>query len=93
MPGAKMTREEQELYSLTLFRIGDLVEIDESDIVGAIEGMQIKIGCEDQYLIAYHDNCGNPQRVWWPASSLEAVGDNEPPMSNVIPFPRNATFH
>lgn len=86
-----MTPTELALYQLTAFDLGDLVEIDESDVVGAIEGMQIRIGCEDQYLVSYHDNCGNPQRTWWPSSALVAVDEDEP-ASNVIPFP-NATRH
>jgi hypothetical protein len=92
-----MTPLENKLYSLTRFTIGDLVEIDESEIIGAIEGMKIRIGCEDEYLVSYHDAAGSPQRVWWPDSSLEAVEDDETE-SNVICFAcereaRNTTRH
>lgn len=78
-----MTREELALYALTAFDLGDIVEIDDSGCIGEIVGMEIKIGCEDRYLVAYHDNSDNPQRVYWPASSL---ADYEPE-SNVIRFP------
>lgn len=79
-----MTEDEKSIYGLTRFAIGDLVEIDESELIGEVVGMQIKIGCEDSYLLSYHDACGNPQRTWWPGSSLEPIEDDE--NGNVICF-------
>ena len=83
-----MTPDEFALYQITAFDLGDLVEIERSEIVGVIDGMRVVVGDEDQYLIAYQDNCGNPQRNWWPASSLELVeeGDDTDADSNVICF-------
>jgi hypothetical protein len=81
-----MTPFEKELYQLTAFDLGDVVEIDQSGVIGEIVGMQIQIGREDQYLVSYHDHCGNPQRVLWPASSLDDADEDEPE-SNVIIFP------
>lgn len=81
-----MTRDELALYALTAFDLGDLVEIDDSEIIGEVAGFRIVLGAEDEYLVAYHDNCGNPQRQWWPASSLDGV-DEPPRDSNVIPVP------
>ena len=83
-----MSPEEFALYQIIAFDLGDLVEIERSEIVGVIDGMRVVVGDEDQYLIAYQDNCGNPQRNWWPASSLELVeeGDADDADSNVICF-------
>lgn len=78
-----MSPEEKELYAMHYFDLGDLVEIDDSEIFGEVAGMKVEEGCEDFYLVRYHDNCGNPQRNWWPASSLT---DADPDDSNVICF-------
>lgn len=90
-----MTPTELALYQLTAFDLGDLVEIDESDLIGMVDGFRVVVGSEDEYLVRYHDNCGNPQRQWWPASALESADE---PESNVIPFPtvrkpRGTTIH
>lgn len=84
-----MTREELALYALTAFDLGDLVEIDGSDLIGEIVGMKIQIGNEDQYNVSYHDTCGNPKMEWWPASALESAdeGGGPEPESNVVAFP------
>lgn len=81
-----MSPDELALYALTAFDLGDLVEIDDSDIVGEVIGFIIVIGNEDKYLVAYHDNCGNPQRNWWPASALTSA-DDDGPESNIVKFP------
>lgn len=81
-----MTPDELALYALTAFDLGDLVEIDDSEIIGEIAGFTVVIGDEDKYLVAYHDNCGNPKREWWPASALSSADDDEPG-GNVIKFP------
>lgn len=82
-----MSPEEIALFQLTAFDIGDIVEIDNSELIGEIVGMQIKIGCEDSYLVSYHDHNGNPQRVWWPSSSLDLADDDGPDLTNVVAFP------
>lgn len=67
-----------------LFDLGDLVEIDDSCVIGEVVGLKIEFGNEDSYLISYHDNSGNPQRKWWPASSLDSA--DEPDNDNVVCF-------
>lgn len=91
-----MTPKERALYMLTRFAVGDAVEIDDSSIIGEVVGIQIKIGCEDTYLLAYRDATDSPQRIWWPDSSLEPA--DEPDDSNIICFScakreRSATLH
>jgi len=85
-----MTPEETYLYSLHLFDIGDIVEIEGSELFGEIVGLQIQIGNEDRYLVSFLDGTGTPRREWWPASSLESADDDEPDveaLSNIIQFP------
>ena len=89
---ARMTREEADLFRLTAFTLGDVVEVDDSEIIGEVVGMQVQIGNEDHYLVAYHDHCGNPQRVWWPSSAL-ADAEPEEPQANIIKFPRPTVRH
>jgi hypothetical protein len=84
-----MSPEEIALYQLTAFDIGDIVEIDDSEVIGIVDGFAVTINGEDEYLIRYHDNCGNPQRQWWPASCLSDADDEE--QSNVIQFPVGRT--
>lgn len=93
-----MTPLEKELYSMNYFDLGDLVEIDNSGVIGEVAGLHVEEGREDMCLVRYRDRGGNPKREWWPASSLE---DAEPDNSNVVCFPcakaareaRNATKH
>lgn len=92
-----MTPTEKELFEMRLFDLGDIVEIDESGLIGEVVGFCVEEGCEDSYLVRYHDTGGNPKREWWPSSSLE-LDDPEDTESNVICFAcereaRNATKH
>ena len=43
-----MSPEEFALYQITAFDLGDLVEIERSEIVGVIDGMRVVVGDEDQ---------------------------------------------
>lgn len=92
-----MTPTEKELYEMHMFDLGDIVEIDESGLIGEVVGFCVEEGCEDSYLVRYHDACGNPKREWWPSSCL-GLDDPEDTESNVICFAcereaRNATKH
>jgi len=89
-----MTPLEKELYAMNYFDLGDLVEIDDSGVIGEVAGLRVEEGSEDYFLIKYHDRGGNPKREWWPASSLEDAPDT----SNVACLAcareaRNATKH
>lgn len=92
-----MTPLEKELYAMNYFDLGDLVEIDDSGVIGEVAGLRVEEGSEDYFLIKYHDRGGNPKREWWPASSLEDATDT----SNVACLAcaraerdaRNATKH
>ncbi len=93
-----MTPDEKELYAMHYFDLGDLVEIDDSGVIGEVAGLRVEEGSEDYFLVKYHDTCGNPKREWWPASSLS---DADPEEGNVVCFTcaraaheaRNATKH
>ncbi len=78
------------------FDLGDLVEIDDSGVVGEVAGLRVEEGREDYFLVKYHDTCGNPKREWWPASNLDSADEDDD--SNVVCFAceraaRNATKH
>lgn len=78
-----MTPLEKELYAMHYFDLGDLVEIDDSGLIGEVAGLRVEEGSEDYFLVKYHDRGGNPKREWWPASSL---GDADPDDDNVVCF-------
>ncbi|MGB3042506.1 MAG: hypothetical protein WBB98_04910 [Xanthobacteraceae bacterium] len=92
-----MTPEERRIYQMHYFDLGDLVEIDDSGVMGEVAGLRVEEGREDSFLVKYHDTCGNPKREWWPASALEDAPDT----SNVACLAcaraereaRNATKH
>lgn len=78
-----MTPEERRIYQMHYFDLGDLVEIDDSGVIGEVTGLRVEEGREDYFLIKYHDRGGNPKREWWPASSLESADEDD---SNVVCF-------
>lgn len=78
-----MTPTEKELYAMHYFDLGDLVEIDDSGVIGEVAGLRVEEGSEDYFLVKYHDTCGNPKREWWPASSLESADGSD---DNVVCF-------
>lgn len=90
-----MSPEEKAMYQMHYFDLGDLVEIDDSEVIGEVAGLRVEEGSEDYFLVKYHDTCGNPKREWWPASSLEPADNDD---SNVVCFQcakarRDATLH
>jgi len=92
-----MTPTEKEIFAMHYFDLGDVVEIDDSGVIGEVAGLRVEEGSEDWFLVKYHDACGNPKREWWPASSLESA-DGGDGTNNVVCFAcersaRNATKH
>lgn len=84
-----MTPTEVYLYGMTRFEIEDDVMIC-GELTGTVTGIQVTTSGEDQYRVFYFDNSDNPKEEWIRDSMLES---DEPDNSNVIQFPRQATFH